>query len=77
MNLRTSVLNIATEILSEMQKSHIISLNELDDLVQTRIANASRVNFVPALNLLFLIGCIDYDNETDAVLYLATSGDEQ
>jgi hypothetical protein len=77
MDAKTSVLNIASEILHELQLTHVISLEELDEFIQSRIGESARLNFVPALNLLFLTGCLDYDENTDAILYLKNSGEGQ
>lgn len=77
MDARTSILNIASEILTKLQSTHVVSLEELDEFIQNRLGESTRINFVPALNLLFLTGCLDYDENTDAVLYLKNSGDSQ
>ena len=53
MDARMSILNIASEMLTELQSAHIISLEELDENIQSRIGKSARINFVPALNLLF------------------------
>lgn len=70
MDPNTSILNVSAEVLAELMKTSIRTLQELDELVQTRIEEKARINFIPAINLLYLIGCIDYDVETDAVYYL-------
>jgi hypothetical protein len=77
MDLKTSVLNIAAEILAELQRIRIISLEELDELIQSRVNESARVNFVPALSLLYLMGRIDYDSDADVVIFTTSTGGNQ
>jgi hypothetical protein len=75
MDLKSCVLSVSSEILVELQKSQIISLEELDEVVQNRIGSIARLNFVPALSFLFLTGSLDYDESADAVVYSVDTGD--
>jgi hypothetical protein len=68
LDLNTSVLRIAAEVLVQLQRTHAIPLAELDESLQSRIGEAVRLNFVPALNLLFLLGALDYDDDADALV---------
>jgi hypothetical protein len=77
MDLTVNILAIATEILSELERTHIVSLEELDAQIQARINEKARINFIPSLNLLYILGCLDYDSETDAVVYLRNSGGDR
>lgn len=77
MDLKTGVLNIAAEILAELQVTYAVSLGELDQQIQDRIDKSARINFVPALNFLYAIGCIDYDINADAIYYLKNREDGQ
>lgn len=70
MNPKTCVLNVASELLAELMKTSVRTLQELDELVQTRIEEEARINFIPAINLLYLLGSINYDFETDAIYYI-------
>jgi len=69
MALNTCVLSVVASILSELQRNKAIPLGELDETVQTRINSTARLNFLPALNLLFLLGSVDYDDDADAIVY--------
>jgi hypothetical protein len=69
MDVNTCVLSVAASILLELQRTTAIPLNELDETIQSRINSMARLNFIPALNLLFLLGGIDYDEEADAIVY--------
>ena len=69
MDLNTCVLSVTAVILLELQRTKAIPLYELDETVQTQIDAYARINFIPALNLLFLLGIVDYDDKTDAIVY--------
>jgi len=45
-----------------------MSLIELDDLVSTSLGASARRNFLPALNLLFLLGLLEYDVNSDVII---------
>lgn len=77
MDLETNILNIAAEVIAELQRSQILSLEELDELVQTRIDELARINFLPTMSFLYLTGALDYDEDTDAVFFTAGSGGDQ
>ena len=74
MNLQTNLLSISAEILAELMKVNIISLQELDEVIQDRLGERVRTYFVPAINFLFLLGRVDYDNDSDAVFYTPKYG---
>lgn len=69
MDPKTSILNVSTEVLAELLTVNAIPLQELDKLVQTRIDKKARFNFISALSFLYLLGCLDYNAESDAVYY--------
>lgn len=71
MDTESNILNISAEVLSDLLKTHIISLQELDEQIQARLGEKVRTNFISALDFLYLLGCLDYDNNVDAV-YLET-----
>jgi len=70
MDPKTCVLNVSTEILDELLRVDAINLQELDGLIQTRVDEKARINFISAINFLYLLGCIDYDIESDAIYYI-------
>ena len=74
MDPKTSVLNVSAEILAELLKINAITLQELDSLIQTRINEKARINFIPAVSFLYLLGCLDYDIESDAIYYIKERG---
>lgn len=77
MDPRSSVLSISAEILSELLKRNLVSLQELDDSIQERTDQKASINFTSALNFLYLLGCIDYDTESDVIYFVKSTRDNQ
>ena len=71
MDLRTSLISVASAILEMLVGHHRVSMLELDETVQNRLGAAARFNFLSALNFLFLVGVIDYDIDNDVVVLRA------
>ncbi len=69
MDLNICTLSIAASILSVLQQNNAIPLEELDETIQTRVGSKAQANFIPALNLLYLLGKVEYDDENDAIVY--------
>lgn len=67
LDLRTSVINVSTVIIEALLQSRRVTLTELDETVQIQVGPDARVNFLPALSLLFLLGKVDYDLSIDVV----------
>lgn len=70
LDLNTCALRVAAIVLSELQISGVIPLDELDTLVRSRAKEAARFNFLSALSFLFLVGKLDYDDQTDTIMFL-------
>ena len=51
-----------------------LPLPELEERVLSEAGDDARLNLVPALNVLFLLGRIDYDDDADAIVLLADEG---
>ena len=68
MALEESVINVSAAILSELFRTKFIALNDLDGLIRARLGESARFNFLPAINLLYLTGKLDYDEASDAVI---------
>lgn len=69
-DLDTSVLNVAAVLLTELQTLRAVSLNELSDVVTSRINASAKYNFFPALSFLYMTGKVEYDENADAIVYL-------
>ena len=67
-DLNTSVLNVAAFILNELRQSGALPLSELNEVIRTRLGENTRFSFSPALNFLFLLGKLNYDQDTDVIV---------
>jgi hypothetical protein len=70
MDLKHGVINICAVILEELMKIYVIPLQELNEAVVARIGPSANTNFLAAINTLFILGKIEYDYVSDAVIYL-------
>lgn len=60
-----TVIGIAIVVLKRMEVSHVVGYDELLDYVERRV-DGGRYLYLPALNLLFLLGAIEYHRKNDA-----------
>ncbi len=74
MDLDSSVIRISSVVLNEVSKSRLLTLNELESTIIEVIGETSRLNLLPSLNFLFLAGKLDYDLDTDAIIYVTDNG---
>jgi len=70
LDLKTCVLRLAALMLMELSASRPLALPDLEARVLSEAGDAARLNLVSALNLLFLLGRIDYDDGADAIVLL-------
>lgn len=77
LDLNTCVLNVAATVLPKLQEDRMIPLEELDATVRSCIGDTARFSFLSALNFLFLLGKLDYDKETDTVVFLDLESESQ
>lgn len=70
LDLKTCVLRLAALMLMELSASRALALPDLEARVLSEAGDAARLNLVSALNLLFLLGRIDYDDGADAIVLL-------
>ena len=68
LDLETSVLRIAAFMLEETRREPVIRLPALAERVDSFAAGHARFNFFPALNLLYLSGQIEYDEDADVLI---------
>lgn len=71
MQLEQCTLNVAAAMLSEIRQVLVLPLSQLEDLVVSRLGDAALANLQSAINVLYLLGLIDYDDENDVFLFLA------
>jgi hypothetical protein len=71
MNPQTSVLGVSGYVLDALQEHRIISYNDLDRTLKTQREDAT-YNLPATLQLLYLLGIIEYHLKTDSIEYLRT-----
>ncbi len=70
MQLEQCTLNVAAAILGEIQQMLALPLPELEGSVASRLGDVALANLQGAINVLFLLGIIDYDDQNDVFLFL-------
>lgn len=63
-----TIVNVAVVLLKHLRKRRLENYGDLRELAKKRIGGGD-VLLLPALNLLFLLGLIDYRPKKDAVEY--------
>ena len=71
LNLDTSVLRVFSIILREMQKRGVWEFEKLRAYVVRRTGSDGELAFLPALDLLYLLGRADYHLKNDTIEYKA------
>lgn len=61
-----SIINISTVILSELNIFYAIGYDNLLDRIVSILGDEAKVNFPYALNFLFLLGKLNYEQTTDS-----------
>ena len=64
-----TVINASTLILARLKKQRLASYAELRQLVRHQIPKGADTLFVPALDLLYLLGLLQYHPKADAFEY--------
>ena len=67
MDLASSPLRLAQIVLQELAPASAMRLTELQDAVFARIGRDADRSLITALELLFLMGLLEYDEGDDAV----------
>ena len=71
LNLDTSVLRVFALILREMQKRGVCDFEKLRAFVVRRVGTDGDIAFLPALDLLYLLGRAEYHLKNDTIEYRA------
>ena len=64
-----TVLNVAMLLLAHLRARRVAQYDALRTYVRRQVAGSDAL-FLPALNLMFLLGLIEYRPKTDAVEYV-------
>lgn len=67
-----TVINVALLLLQRLKARRVDEYSALRNFVKNAV-RGGEVLFLPALNLLFLLGLIEYRPKTDAVEYLGSN----
>lgn len=65
-NPKYSILNISTVILSELNVFYSIQYDNLLNKITDTLGDEAKINFPYALNFLFLLGKLNYEQKTDS-----------
>lgn len=68
-----TVVNASLIILARLKRQRLASYTELRRLVREKVRKGGDILFVPALDLLFLLGLITYHAKTDAFEYIGAN----
>lgn len=72
LNLQVCVVRIAAIILAHLKRRRVESCTTLLQKVIGRAGADAQVWFLPALDLLYLLGRLDYHPKTDSFEYVAS-----
>lgn len=64
-----TVINVALLLMSRLRKRRIEGYSAMREYAKKAVAGGD-ILFLPALNLLFLLGLIEYRPKTDAIEYV-------
>lgn len=71
LNLDTSLLRVFSLVLKELQKRGVCEFEKLRGFVIRRVGPDGELSFLPALDLLFLLGKAEYHIKNDTLEYKA------
>ncbi|MCY0150703.1 hypothetical protein OEG84_24125 [Hoeflea sp. G2-23] len=72
LNLDTSLLRVFSLVLKELQKRGVCEFEKLRGVVIRRVGADGELSFLPALDLLFLLGKAEYHLKNDTLEYKGT-----
>lgn len=67
-----TIIGVAALILKTLSKSGVEKYDNLEELVDEKI-DGGKYLFLPALNLLYLLGAVDYHKKADAFEYVGVA----
>lgn len=75
LDLDHCVLRVAAQVLTHLAEPGMLELTELQERVLADLGHDAKYSMLPALNVLYLMGRIDYDDGTDVVLLQNVDGE--
>jgi len=70
LNPNTCTLRVMTIILAEILRRRTVKLDSLRSLVERRGGDDAILAFMPALQVLFLLGKVEFHPKTDTIEFL-------
>jgi hypothetical protein len=70
MQLEQCTLNVAATVLGEIRQVLVAPPSQLEGLVASKLGDSALANFQNAVNILYLLGLVEYDEQADAFLFL-------
>ncbi len=67
-----TIIAVAALLLKTLSKSGVEKYDDLEELVDAKIEGGKYL-FLPALNLLYLLGAVDYHKKSDAFEYVGAA----
>lgn len=67
LDLDNSILFVSSEILKVLLEYNVIEYNDLLKKIKSKFEDSGEYLFLPALNFLYMLGAIEYNNELDAL----------
>ena len=77
MRMSQCALRVAAVLLEELLDYLSLPLPEVDSLICKRLGDEARANIPYAINLLFLLGLLDYSESSDSLQYSPSGRQER
>ena len=74
LDLNVCPLRVAAALLGELRQFGMLPVDECESRVQAAVGDDARFTFLPALNILFLVGLIGYVSASDMIALSPTTG---
>lgn len=72
MDLDSCVLRLSAELMSRLAQTGQMTIPEVESVLEELAGDSGRVNLLPTLSFLYLIGRIEYRKGLDSVSLLGT-----
>lgn len=65
----TTVLSVAAELLYLLITCEVVAISDAESRIRKYLGEEALFNFVPAVSLLYILGRISYEPESDSLIY--------
>ena len=70
LNLDLSILHLGGVMLALLKSENIIKYDALLDKIIVAYGENAKIQFIPTLSFLYLLGKIDYQKNTDTIIFV-------